>query len=139
MPAYIQALLERTADSLDVLQRTIARGEEDRVQGNRNLAQLTERLGMLGDQMNNEQHVLMRLAESQAELKPVFERIADLDMSKLQLDDATRAHIRNLDTHLERLIGETTKGRDHTVQEIRSEIRLLARTIAAIAEETEPG
>ncbi len=139
VPAYIQALLERTADSLDILQRTIARGEEDRVQGNRNLAQLTERLGMLGDQMSTEQNVLLRLAESQAELKPIFERIADLDMSTLKLDDATRTHIRNLDTHLERLIGETAKGRDHTVQEIRSEIRLLARTIAAIAEETEPG
>ena len=94
---------------------------------------------MLGDQMRSEQDVLLRLAESQAELKPVFERIADLDMSTLQLDDATRGHIRNLDTHLERLIGDAAKGRDHTVQEIRSEIRLLARTIAAIAEETEPG
>jgi hypothetical protein len=139
VPAYIQALLERTADSLDTLQRTISRGEEDRVQANRNLSQLTERLGMLGDQMRNEQDVLLRLADSQAELKPLFERIADLDMSTLKLDDATRGHIRNLDVHLERLLGETAKGRDHTVQEIRSEIRLLARTIAAIADETEAG
>jgi hypothetical protein len=139
VPAYIQALLERTADSLDTLQRTLARGEEDRVQGNRNLSQLTERLGLLSDQMRSEQDVLMRLAETQAQLKPVFTRIAELDMSTLRLDDATRGHIRNLDVHLERLIGETAQSRDHMVQEIRSEIRLLARTIAAIAEESDAG
>ncbi len=139
VPAYIQALLERTADSLDTLQRTITRGEEDRVQSSRSLAQLTERLGMLSDQMRSEQDILMRFAEIQSDLKPLFERIADLDLSTLKLDDQTRGHIRNLDGHLERLVGETAKGRDHMVQEIRSEIRLLARTIAAIAEESEAG
>ena len=34
VPAYIQALLEQTADSLENLQRTLARGEEGRVQAN---------------------------------------------------------------------------------------------------------
>jgi len=34
-------------------------------------------------------------------------------------------------------LGEVASGRDHMVKEIRSEIRLLARTIAAIAEESE--
>ena len=113
--------------------------EEERAQANRNLANLTEHLGMLSDQMRAEQDILVRLAESQAELRPYFERIAELDMSKVNLDDATRSHIRNLDGHLERLLGEVTNGRDHLVKEIRSEIRLLARTIAAIAEETEQG
>ena len=137
VPAYLQALLENTADGLDSLQRTMARGEEDRAQANRNLANLTEHLGMLSDQMRAEQDILLRLAESQNELRPFFERIAELDMSKLNLDDATRSHIRNLDSHLERLLGEMANGRDHMVKEIRGEIRLLARTIAAIAEESE--
>jgi hypothetical protein len=44
VPAYIQALLEQTADSLENLQRTMARGEEGRVQANSNLLALTERL-----------------------------------------------------------------------------------------------
>ncbi len=139
VPAYIQALLEQTADSLDTLQRTMARGEDDRIQANRNLAALTESLGSLADQMRSEQNVLIRLADSQAELRPLFSRIAELDVSTVNLDDITRGHIRNLDIHMERLVGELSNGRDHTVQEIRSEIRLLARTIAAIAEETEAG
>ena len=36
---------------------------------------------------------------------------------------------------MERLVSEISSGREHRLQEIRAEIRLLARTIAAIAEE----
>ena len=141
VPAYIQALLEQTADSLDTLQRTISGGEEDRAQINRNLMQLTERLTTLTDQMRTEQSVLMRVAETQSQLKPILGRIADQGDSEQQaggMDDATKDHIRNLDVRLERLVSDQQTGRDQVVKEIRNEIRLLARTIAAIAEETEP-
>ena len=47
VPAFIQALLEQTADSLEGLQRTIARGEDSRVQANQNLMALTEKLSVL--------------------------------------------------------------------------------------------
>src|SRR3954453_24231692 len=40
VPAYIQALLEQTADSLENLQRIIARGEESRIGANATLANL---------------------------------------------------------------------------------------------------
>jgi hypothetical protein len=62
-------------------------------------------------------------------------KIADVDPTASGMDEATRAHIRNLDIYMERLVNDAASGRDHMVQEIRSEIRLLARTIAAIAEE----
>jgi hypothetical protein len=136
VPAYIQALLEQTADSLDSLQRTVARGEEDRVTVSQSMVKLTERLGTLTDQMRTEQGVLLRLAETQSQLKPLLMRLGEIDFGGGGgMDDATRGHIRNLDFHLERLVTEVSSGRDHMVQEIRSEIRLLARTIAAIAEE----
>ncbi len=44
VPAFIQALLEQTADSLDGLQRILGRGEESRISANTNLVALTERL-----------------------------------------------------------------------------------------------
>ncbi|WP_215904998.1 flagellar motor protein MotA [Rhodovibrio salinarum] len=140
VPAYIQALLEQTADSLDTLQRTISGGEEDRAQINRNLMQLTERLTTLTDQMRTEQSVLMRVAETQSQLKPILGRIADAGDSEQPaggMDDATKDHIRNLDVRLERLLSDQSQGRDQVIKEIRNEIRLLARTIAAIAEETD--
>jgi hypothetical protein len=137
VPAYIQALLEQTADSLDSLQRIIGRGEESRIAANASLVSLTERLGMLGDQMKAEQGLLLRLAENQMELKPILARLADGSSAPRGLDDALRGHMRNIELHLARLIEELAQGRTQTIQEVRSEIRLLARTIAALAEEAD--
>ena len=139
VPAYIQALLEQTADSLDSLQRTIARGEDDRGAAHDSLVTLTERISTMTDQMRTEQGVLMRLAETQTQLKPLLMQLAEANFAEGGMDEATRGHIRNLDFHMERLVGEIANGRDQTVQEIRAEIRLLARTIAAIAEEEQQG
>ena len=135
VPAYIQALLETTADSLDSLQRTISQGEDSRAQTNSTLASLTARLTTFSDQMKAEQDLMVRLAENQAELRPVLERLASIQAGGF--DDATRSHIRNMDVYLARLLEEIASGRNQLVQEIRAEIRLLARTMAALAEESD--
>jgi hypothetical protein len=136
VPAYIQALLEQTADSLDNLQRIMARGEEKRASIDQDLAALAERLSLLTDQMRGEQQVLRRLVETQEELRPVLQRLAEArGGGGGGLDDASREHIRSMDYRLERIGAEIGKGRSEIVQEMRNEIRLLARTIAALAEE----
>jgi DNA repair ATPase RecN len=132
--AYVHALLEKTADSLEQLQRTISRGEEDRVAVNQNLAALTERLSNLTDHMRTEQSVMLSIAETQSSLKSLLTRLADAGQEG-GLDKATKAHIRNLDLRLERMSSELTHGRDSAVEELRGEIRLLTRTLAAMAEE----
>jgi hypothetical protein len=138
VPAYIQALLEQTADSLDNLQRTMARGEDGRVQANNNLNALVERLGTLTDQMRTEQQLLISLAETQSDIRPMLARIADLAaQGGFGIDETSRYHLRNLDIQMNRVLEELTTGRQVTTQELRSEIRMVARTIAAIAEESE--
>ncbi|MEQ8354704.1 MAG: flagellar motor protein MotA [Kiloniellaceae bacterium] len=132
--AYVHALLEKTADSLEQLHRTVARGEEDRAAVNQNLAALTERLSSLTDHMRTEQSVMLSLAETQASLKPILSRIAESN-AEGGLDKATKGHIRNLDLRLERMSTEMAHGRDSAVEELRGEIRLLTRTLAAMAEE----
>ena len=51
--------------------------------------------------------------------------------------DDYRQNLRNIDTQLSQLIKEMKTGRDKSVEEIRQEIRLLARTIAVLAEEAD--
>ncbi|MBU0724841.1 MAG: flagellar motor protein MotA [Alphaproteobacteria bacterium] len=135
MPVYVQALLEQTADTIDRLQRTIERGEESRRSANNNLGALTEKLSMLTDQMRVEQSLMQKIAEGQMELRQVLVRLAE--GSGFGTDEQTRAHIRNMELYLARLLEETSSGRNQAIEEIRSEIRLLARTIAAIAEESQ--
>ena len=133
VPAYIQALLETTADSLDNLQRTVGRAETARSRSDQGLNTLTDRMTTLTDQMGTEQKLMIRLAENQSELRPVLQRLADNQSGGM--DEATRGHIRNLDNHMARMIEEAANGRTEIVKELRAEIRLLARTIAALAEE----
>ena len=138
VPAYLTALLESTADSLDSLQRTIARGEEDRQEANRNLATLTERMSVLTEQMRTEQEVMRRLAETHSAIKPLLQQLGEASLGdRGGLDETTRDHIRTLALNVTRIAGEVERGREQTVGDIRAEIRLLARTIAALAEETE--
>ncbi len=138
VPAYLQALIEQTAENLDTLRRVMSQGEENRKQGNANLMALTERLGTLTDQMRTEQNLMIRLAESQMELKPVLTKLADgMSDGGLLLDESTRQHVRNLDVYMHRLMDDLPSSRDQIIGEIRGEIKLLARTIAALAEETQ--
>ena len=136
VPAYVQALLEQTADSLESLQRTLQRGEESRISANTGIAELAERLGTLTDQMKAEQSLMVKLAESQLELKPILARLGEtLNRSGLGGDDDVRIHLRNIDVHLSRLLEDAATGRTEMVQELRTEIRVLSRTLAAIAEQ----
>jgi hypothetical protein len=134
MPAYVQALLEQSAENMEELQRTIARGEEGRAQSSQALMTLTERLSILADQMRAAQVLMSRMAEAQAQLTPTLKRLAEA-ASEGALDDASRAHIRNLELYLARILEEITQGRMQATSEIRAEIKVLARTIAALAEE----
>ena len=106
VPAYVQALLEQTAESLENLQTTLSRSEDDRRTTTSSILQLTERLATLGDQMQR---------------------------TDGSVDEATRGHIRSLDVHMVRLLEETVNGRNQMVSELRNEIKLLARTVAATA------
>ena len=134
IPAYIEALLEKTADSLDALQRAVQRGEDNRTATGSHLFTLTERLSTLTDQMRAEQALLVKLVEGQMEMRPVLARLAE-SAGETGIDEASRIHIRNMEVYLARLVEELSLGRQQTVDELRAEIRLLARTIANLAEE----
>lgn len=132
VPAYVQALLEQTADSLDALQRQVARTEEGRAQTQTNMMALVEKLDTLSDTMRAEQSLLIKLAEGQMELKPILEALAG--KGGAAADEATRSHIRNVEMYLGRMLEDMSQGRAETIQELRNEIRLLARTVAATQE-----
>jgi hypothetical protein len=131
IPAYVNALLEQTAENLDGLQAILARGEEGRAETSRALVTLTERLTVLTEQMRANNALMLRVAEGQAGIAPALTRLAESQT----IDDATRSHIRNLDIHLTRLAEDMATGRAQATAELRNEIKILTRTIAAIAEE----
>jgi exonuclease VII small subunit len=139
VPAYVSALLEQTAESLDSLQRILARGEDTRRSADTSLNQLADRLATLTDQMRTEQAVLLKLAEGQMDIKPILYRLSEVVATPGGLDEASRTHIRNVDVAMSRLLEETIKSRSQLVEELRGEIKLLARTVAAAVEQRRSG
>jgi hypothetical protein len=131
VPVYVQALLEQTAENMETLQHTLMRGEDDRREANQAMRGLTERLATLTDTMRTSQQLMLRIAESQQTLAPALLRLGETQAG----DDVARAHLRNIELYLQRLLTESEQGRAQTTAELRSEIKILTRTIAALAEE----
>jgi biopolymer transport protein ExbB/TolQ len=131
IPAYTEALLEQTAESLDELQRTLARTEQGRAATNEHFVAMNEKLSLLTEQMRTETQVLLRLAETQKELTPILRKMNEAQGGSA-LDEATRGHIRNIDGALTRLANNLDSGREDMVREMRAEIKLLAKTLAAV-------
>ena len=129
VPAYVQALLEETAESLGRLERLMARAEESRGQSAGTSVQLAERLGALVERLKAQETLFVRMAETDADLRTAIGRLADAARSGGV--DALMGPVRNIELYLARLIEELANGRAQSVEEIRSEIRVLARTVAA--------
>ncbi len=130
IPSYVEALLDKTADSLEGLERILSRGEEDRTMMREQLLQLTARLADLTDQIRGEQQVIKGLARQQQDLHPLISRLATAAEAGGGLDDSVRAHFRSMDLNLRRLVEEGGAERRQASEDLRNELRLLARTIA---------
>ena len=134
VPVYVQALLEQTAENMEGLQTVLSRGEDSRAQTNQTILGLTERLGAFADTMRANQQLMLRIAETQAALGPALQRLAEA-RAEAPGDDVARAHLRNIELYLQRLLTESEQGRAQSTSELRNDLRVLTRTIAALAEE----
>lgn len=98
VPAFIQALLEKTADSLERLERIMSQAEGTRASTDGHLQKVADKLDKLGESPT----------------------------------------LHSIDQRLARIAEDSNMGRDQAVEELRAEIRLLARTIAAAAGQQAP-
>jgi hypothetical protein len=103
VPAYVQALLEQTADGLERMQRAFAENERERRTGADQLAALNAQLGRLNELLSRDSRGLSELAQTQTELRQT----------------------------LQTLVPAKTASPAGLNEDLRAEFRLLSRTIAA--------
>src|SRR5690606_33303825 len=101
VPAYVQALLEQTADGLERMQRALVESERERRGSAEHAAELNRHLGKPTELISRDSRATAELAETQAELRDALRQLAQAS------NGAT--------------LGD----------ELRSELRLMSRTIAA--------
>ncbi len=130
VPVYVQALLEQTAENMEGLQRILTRGEEGRLEANQAILTLNDRLSLLADTMRANQQLMLRIAESQNGLGPALQRLSDVQGG----DETARAHLRTIEQTLGRILSDMQQGRTAATNEVRGDLRILTRTLAALAE-----
>lgn len=102
VPAYVQALLEQTADGLERMQRAIVENERERRGANEQLGELNTQLARLTEFLGRDARERHAAAEVQDELRAALKTLAGQHGGGQNVSD-----------------------------ELRSEFRLLTRTIAA--------
>ena len=127
VPVYVQALLEQTAESIDSLQRTLGRGEDERKHLADNFANLAEKMSAVADQIKTTQKNI----GNSIDIKPIVDLLKD---NLNGFDEPTKEHIRSMDISIKRLVEENNQANKQLVSELRSEIKLLAKTISAAVE-----
>jgi hypothetical protein len=131
IPVYVQALLEQTAENMEGLQNIMARGEDRSGQIGQAIMTLNEKVSMLTDTMRTSQQLMLRIAETQSAMGPALQRLGDMHGG----DDVSRGHLRNIELYLQRLLTDAEQGRAQSTAELRNDLRVLTRTVAALAEE----
>jgi hypothetical protein len=109
VPAYVQALLEQTADGLERMQRAFGENERERRAGSEQLAALATQIGRLNELLAHQSRGLNELAQSQVELR-----------------------------HSLKALVPSTPVRQDLNEDLRAEFRLLSRTIAAAIGQKRP-
>ena len=122
VPAYVGALLEQSADSLENLHNVIARSEERRNDVNTAMLALSEQLSTLSDSQTEMGNVLKKMLE-------LFSRQISGEDDKIQIK-----HLRNIDIQIKYLTEETVKGQNQFNDTLKSEFKLLARTLGAMVD-----
>ncbi|WP_262690711.1 hypothetical protein [Kordiimonas aestuarii] len=133
--SYMTALMEQTADGIDRLQRTLKHSEDSRLQGQHTMTSIAESLATLADKLDAQSAHMQKGDEAFKMLATAIDKLATSHKTPPPaapvMDDATKGHIRNLDVGIKRLIDEQVRTSDNLVEELRAELKLLSRTIAA--------
>jgi hypothetical protein len=119
VPAYVEALLERNAEGVDGLIRTLQHIEESRQAATVSNASLIERLGALAETMRAQQNLLARLTELSIDLRGSVVKLSERPGAEADRE-ATLAHQRKIEGDVGRLVEESTRNRAELVDALRA-------------------
>ena len=131
--SYGTALMEQTADGIDRLERTLKRSSDDRMLLNNTLADISTALSGLSENMATQQTLMQTMNINNKELITAVSDLASIESTTPPpvMDEAAKAHLRSIDIGMKRLIEEQGRSQSQFTDDLRAELKLLSRTIAA--------
>ncbi len=105
VPAYVQALLEQTAESIERMQRTAAEAERERRSTAEHLGELNNQLTRLADLITRESRDLSALSDNQEDLRSLLRQLAQQPAQGAQFSEDLRAELRLLSRTIAAALG----------------------------------
>jgi hypothetical protein len=134
-PAYSISLFEHAVEGMNQLQGLIRHNEDNRSSVIKGLQTVADKLVSLNEQLALNQLLVKKVAENQLVFEEKLGRLVSvLNASNFGLDDSFKQHLRSIDATSLRMLEELVEGRNRLSTEVRNEIRLVARTISALAD-----
>lgn len=110
----LQTILAQTASRMDQMSNAVERLVENSLQTQ------TQAAASMNEIAVGQSHIVDAIARMQSEGEGI-------------LDAETRMRLRSMDTHLSRILEDTSAGRAQGLSEIRSDLSVLSKAIAALA------
>lgn len=129
-PAFSQGLLEQTIELMSSLQSQVKRGEENRIGIVKATQTLSEGLIKLNEQTSVHQAVMKKIAQNQIDLQEHFKTISTPEIASKEY---VKESLKKQEIILEKILEELIDGRGRMTQDLSSEIRMIAKTLSALA------
>jgi hypothetical protein len=127
-PAYSNALIEQLSESMNAFQSQLDRAEDSRFQTSKLMHAFLTGLTQLESSLKINAAHIEKLIQQQLELQQNFSH----HINQLK-DDPIKETLKKIDINSQNILVELSQGREKTTQEIRQEIRLVSKTISALA------
>ncbi|MBP9753113.1 MAG: hypothetical protein KBD31_04830 [Proteobacteria bacterium] len=129
--AYSSALIEQLSESMVTFQTQIDRAEESRYQTSKMLQSHLTAFGQVDMMLKSNMQMMEKIIQQQFELQQTF----SLYMQNQQ-DTTIRDALLKIDANTHNILSELSQGRIQATEELSKEIRLISKTISALANES---
>ena len=133
--AYSQSVMEQTAENLSMVAQALQQHHENRLSVVKSVQHLTDKLANLAEVLVSQKKQLDFMRQNNEQIQEMLKFMASQSnaVDLVSLSEKFMSHFSAIDSNMRQLLEESIQGRQQLTHEIRSEIRLVAKTISALA------
>lgn len=131
-PIFSTGLLEQVIEGMAILHEQLKKSEDSRLSMMRSIQIFSEKLSEMAEYMMAHQGFSQKLAQHQIELQEAI-LMESKDGVRGRNEEIMKTHLRSIDATLTKILEENIEGRAQNIAELKQEIRLITRTLSAIA------
>ncbi|GAB4139831.1 MAG: hypothetical protein Tsb0016_06690 [Sphingomonadales bacterium] len=136
--SYIEAMLARTADSLEAMERQAGRADRDKREISSALGQLAETIAALADHIRAERHTLENLAQGQRDIVEALAKQPETLSQPVPFDSEALGHLRAIDVAMKRMLEAQEQSREQFSEDLHLAFRRMTKSLAAMIDKQGP-